>query len=244
MIVDARTEIADRDFCAKVRAALRDPDVAVAGRGRRARRPHARVVGRRGQRGAGRAPLLRARRRRDGGLRLGAAHGAARRGRRRRRLPARAVAVGGAERALRRVARTGHGFDVDYCLQVREAGRKVVTADLRAIHHRTLELVSDFEIWVEGHIHLAEKWDGRWPGREPRGGLEAPRPPRRGRARGGADVRLLEREPARRRGARAGARDGGDDGQPVVAADRAAAVDQPRAPSSSTRLTSSREITD
>jgi hypothetical protein len=62
---------------------------------------------------------------------------------------------------------TFHGYDLDFCLQVREAGRKVVTADLRAIHHRTLELVSDFEIWVEGHIHLAEKWDGHWPGREP-----------------------------------------------------------------------------
>jgi glycosyl transferase family 2 len=60
-----------------------------------------------------------------------------------------------------------HGYDFDFCLQVREAGRKVVTADVRAIHHRTLELVSEFEIWVEGHIDLAEKWDGRWPGREP-----------------------------------------------------------------------------
>jgi hypothetical protein len=62
---------------------------------------------------------------------------------------------------------TGHGFDLDYCLQVRAAGGKVVTADLRAIHHRTLELVSDDEVWVEGHIRLAEKWDGRWPGRTP-----------------------------------------------------------------------------
>ena len=81
---------------------------------------------------------------------------------------------------------TGHGFDVDYCLQVREAGRKVVTADLRAIHHRTLELVSDFEIWVEGHIQLAEKWDGRWPGREPeRSGSAAPAAPRRSARRRG-----------------------------------------------------------
>ena len=31
-----------------------------------------------------------------------------------------------------------HGYDLDYCLQVREAGRKVVTADFRAIHHRPL----------------------------------------------------------------------------------------------------------
>ena len=72
MIVDSRTEIADPDFCAKVREALRDPRRRGRRGGRRARRPHARLVGRRGQRGAGRAPLLRARRRRDGRLRLGA----------------------------------------------------------------------------------------------------------------------------------------------------------------------------
>ena len=73
------------------------------------------------------------------------------------------------------------GFDIDYCLQVREAGRKVVTADLRVIHHRTLELVEDFEIWVEGHIQLAEKWDGRWPG-APRGQADWKRRARRAEA--------------------------------------------------------------
>jgi hypothetical protein len=59
---------------------------------------------------------------------------------------------------------TGHGYDLDYCLQARASGRKVVTADFRTIHHRTLELLPDVEVWIEGHIKLAEHWDGRWPG--------------------------------------------------------------------------------
>ena len=57
-----------------------------------------------------------------------------------------------------------HGYDLDYCLQVREAGRKVVTADFRAIHHREIEMVPDPEEWIEAHISVAEKWDGRMPG--------------------------------------------------------------------------------
>jgi hypothetical protein len=57
-----------------------------------------------------------------------------------------------------------HGYDLDYCLQVREAGRKVMTADVRAIHHRPLEMVPDQERWVAAHIEIAEKWDGRMPG--------------------------------------------------------------------------------
>jgi hypothetical protein len=57
-----------------------------------------------------------------------------------------------------------HGYDLDFCLQVREAGRKVVTADFRAIHHRRLEMVPDPDEWVAAHIAVAEKWDGRMPG--------------------------------------------------------------------------------
>lgn len=57
-----------------------------------------------------------------------------------------------------------HGYDFDLCLQVREAGRKVVTADLKAIHHHSLDLVGDAETWVEAHMRVAEKWDGRMPG--------------------------------------------------------------------------------
>jgi hypothetical protein len=57
-----------------------------------------------------------------------------------------------------------HGYDVDFSLQVRAAGRKVVTADFRAIHNHSLELVSDPDGWVEAHMRVAEKWDGRMPG--------------------------------------------------------------------------------
>jgi hypothetical protein len=57
-----------------------------------------------------------------------------------------------------------HGYDVDLCLQARAAGRKVVTADLRAIHNHSLELVSDIDGWVEAHMRVAEKWHGRMPG--------------------------------------------------------------------------------
>ena len=56
-----------------------------------------------------------------------------------------------------------HGYDFDFCLQVREAGRKVVTADLRVIHNHSLELANDPDGWVEAHMTVAEKWDGRMP---------------------------------------------------------------------------------
>jgi hypothetical protein len=56
-----------------------------------------------------------------------------------------------------------HGYDFDYCLQVREAGKKVVTADFRMIHNHSLELANDPEGWVEAHMRVAEKWEGRMP---------------------------------------------------------------------------------
>ena len=56
-----------------------------------------------------------------------------------------------------------HGYDFDLCLQVREAGHKVVTTDFKAIHHHSLDLVGDPEGWVAAHIRVAEKWDGRMP---------------------------------------------------------------------------------
>jgi hypothetical protein len=56
-----------------------------------------------------------------------------------------------------------HGYDLDYCLQVRKAGRKVVTADLRAIHNHSLELVSDADGWVDAHMRIAEKWERDMP---------------------------------------------------------------------------------
>jgi len=57
-----------------------------------------------------------------------------------------------------------HGYDFDFCLQVREAGRKVMTADFRAIHSHSLHPFTDPEHWIEAHIKVAEKWDGRMPG--------------------------------------------------------------------------------
>jgi hypothetical protein len=56
-----------------------------------------------------------------------------------------------------------HGYDLDLCLQVREAGRKVITADLRAIHNHSLDLIGDVEGWIAAHMRIAEKWDGRMP---------------------------------------------------------------------------------
>jgi hypothetical protein len=56
-----------------------------------------------------------------------------------------------------------HGYDFDFCLQVRAAGKKVVTADFRVVHHHSLDLVSDPETWVEAHQRVAEKWDGKMP---------------------------------------------------------------------------------
>jgi GT2 family glycosyltransferase len=57
-----------------------------------------------------------------------------------------------------------HGYDFDFCLQVRSAGRKVVTADFKVIHNHSLELASDLEHWSQAHVAVAEKWDGRMPG--------------------------------------------------------------------------------
>jgi hypothetical protein len=57
-----------------------------------------------------------------------------------------------------------HGYDFDLCCQARSAGRKVVTEDLRVIHHHSLDLIGDFEGWIAAHIKVAEKWDGRMPG--------------------------------------------------------------------------------
>ena len=63
-----------------------------------------------------------------------------------------------------------HGYDFDFCLQVRAAGRKVATADFKVVHHHSLELVSNPETWLAAHMRVAEKWDGRMPGLSPAGG--------------------------------------------------------------------------
>ena len=57
-----------------------------------------------------------------------------------------------------------HGYDFDFCCQVRYAGRKVVTADLKVIHHHSLDLIRDEDVWIEAYIKIAEKWEGKIPG--------------------------------------------------------------------------------
>jgi Glycosyltransferase like family len=57
-----------------------------------------------------------------------------------------------------------HGYDLDFCLQVREAGRKVMTADFRAVHHHSLMPFSDPDSWIEAHVKIADKWEGRIEG--------------------------------------------------------------------------------
>ncbi len=63
-----------------------------------------------------------------------------------------------------------HGYDFDICMQARAAGKKVVTADFRAIHHHSLKLIKDPETWIQTYIRLAEKWEGQLPdtGADPR----------------------------------------------------------------------------
>jgi hypothetical protein len=55
-----------------------------------------------------------------------------------------------------------HGYDYDICMQAHAAGMKVVTADIRTIHHHSLELISDVEAWIDAHMRLAEKWGARF----------------------------------------------------------------------------------
>jgi len=57
-----------------------------------------------------------------------------------------------------------HGYDFDFCLQVRAAGKKIVTADFRAIHAHALHPFTDPEPWIAAHMRVAEKWYGRVPG--------------------------------------------------------------------------------
>jgi len=57
-----------------------------------------------------------------------------------------------------------HGYDFDFCLSVREAGKKILTTDFKAIHNHSLDLVSNIDKWVEAHMRVTEKWEGRMPG--------------------------------------------------------------------------------
>lgn len=161
VIVDEDVQIDDPELCAKVRAALSDPAVAVAG-----------WMGATGVRGIAwwegdiSCGPVRQRFHEHGGGELAACSWKP------VEAPPREVeTVDGRLLALSPWAvrnvrfdeelSLGHGYDLDYCLRVRAAGRKVVTAPFRAVHHHPLKLVTDPDLWVEGHIRMAEKWDGR-----------------------------------------------------------------------------------
>jgi Glycosyltransferase like family len=167
VLVHPHTQITDRDFCSKIRAAISDPDVAVVG-----------AAGATGVRtiawweGAISCSPLMQRYQEYGGGELPAFSW-----KKRAPAPGEVDAVDGllmvlspwAVRNLRfdESLALGYGFDVDYCLQARAAGHKVVTADFALVHHQSVELIEDDLVWVEAHIHFAEKWSGRMPGDEP-----------------------------------------------------------------------------
>jgi hypothetical protein len=56
-----------------------------------------------------------------------------------------------------------HGYDFDFCMQTRAAGKKVVTADLQVVHHHSLRLIEDVESWITAYMRAAEKWDEHLP---------------------------------------------------------------------------------
>ena len=163
VLVHQDAEIVDPDFCSKLRAALADPDVGLVG-----------CVGSSGAPGIawweGEV---------SGGGSAVCCYGELGGG----EIPA--VAFGGeataggpragevdtldgfvlvlspwAVRTLRFDESLGflYGHDFDFCRQVCEAGKRVITADLAVRHHHSLQLVSDNEPWIAAHIRTAEKW--------------------------------------------------------------------------------------
>jgi Glycosyltransferase like family len=165
VLLHPHAEIADPDLCAKVREALADPEVAAVG-----------CLGSSGvdsiawwEGAVVRGAVTHAYHEHGGGSFPAFEWTAP------ARPPAKVDAVDGFVLALSPWAVRnirfdeqlvlGHGYDVDYCLQVRAAGRTVAVSDLRVIEHRALDIISDLELWVESHIALARKWEGRVPGR-------------------------------------------------------------------------------
>jgi hypothetical protein len=166
-LIHQDTELVDSDFCEKVREAMRDPDVAIVG-----------CVGAIGVRGIAwweGAVTWASFTHRYEELGGGDFEGQAWRS---DQTPSYAetgevdsidgfvmVLSPWAVRELRFDESLGqiHGYDFDFCMQARAAGKKVMTADFRAIHHHSLDLISNRDAWVEAHIRLMEKWDGRLP---------------------------------------------------------------------------------
>jgi Glycosyltransferase like family len=164
VLVQQDVEILDPAFCDKVRRALEDPDVAVVG-----------AVGATGvstiawwEGEISAAPVVQ-RYQAFGGGELPAFGW-----KERAPAPAEVEVVDGRLMVLSRWAldtlrfdeslQLGYGYELDLCLKARAAGRKVTAADLRVAYHtRTLRLLSDYDLWIEGHIQAAERLAGRLP---------------------------------------------------------------------------------
>jgi Glycosyltransferase like family len=160
VLVHPHTEMVDPEFCAKVRQALAESDVGVVGcTGATEVKSIAWWEGR-----ITSAPVIQ-RYEEHGGGQLAPASWA-----HREPPPAEVQALDGQLLVLSPwVVRNvrfdeslllGHGFDLDFSLQVRAVPRRLMVADLRVVHHRSLELISDLDVWVEAHIRVAEKWNG------------------------------------------------------------------------------------
>jgi hypothetical protein len=159
VLVHPHTEILQRDFCARVRRGLSDPDAGALGcAGAR------HVTGIAWWEGEVVCGEVRQRYEEHGGGEVPAARWADR-----RPAPAEVDVLDGqllilspwATRHVRfdETLLLGHGFDLDFSLQVRQAGRRLVVEDLEVVHHRPIELVGDLAVWVQAHIQVAEKWD-------------------------------------------------------------------------------------
>jgi GT2 family glycosyltransferase len=167
VLVHQDAEIVDEDFCEKIRRGLRDPDVAIVG--------CAGAVGVQGiawwegavtwasfthryqERGAGEFPSVSWMTDQAASyIRTGEVD----------TIDGFVMAISPwAVRNLRFDESLGnqHGYDFDFCMQARAAGKKVVTEDFRVVHHHSLELISNRDAWIEAHVRVAEKWDGRLP---------------------------------------------------------------------------------
>jgi hypothetical protein len=166
VIVDERVEILDPALGSKVRRALADPEVAIAG-----------SIGARGVRsiawweGEVSAGPTFYRHPDSPGEDLPPLTGDGWGGGPRITPPGEVDAVDGMLMALSPWAVRNLGFDealgpkyggdIDLCFQAREAGRRVITADLAAAHHHPLGVVDEPETWMEAHMRFAEKWEGR-----------------------------------------------------------------------------------
>jgi len=159
VLVHPHVEITDGSFCAKVRSALRDPAVGVVG-----------CAGATGVRSIAwwegdltSATLLQRYDDHGGGTVVPYSWTAL------RRPPADVEVVDGKLLVLSpwvvhnvRFDETlilNHGYDVDFCLQVRAVGQRIAVADLQATYHLSLKLVNNREAWVESHVRVSEKWD-------------------------------------------------------------------------------------